>query len=149
MQKRGQGSVETVIIFAAVIFVITVILIFAGTRVLSTQYIKDSQLAAQSVQDLAAGADEVYLAGEGATRKVWVSIPESALIPSSFIGSRPGTGSWANNKTISLNLSHVGDVFALTRAPVCGKWPVLPGRYPLVLTYNSTSKAHVAINDSC
>ncbi|MFH1095441.1 MAG: class III signal peptide-containing protein [Candidatus Micrarchaeota archaeon] len=149
MTKRGQGSVETVILLAAVLLIVTVIFVSANARLLSSQRAQARQIAAQSVQDLASAADEVYLAGEGATRKVWVSIPESVQLESSFIGSRPGTGAWANNKTIDLNLSRVGDVFAITRAPLCGKWPAQPGRYSLVLVYNSTSKAHVTINNSC
>ncbi len=149
MTKRGQGSVETVILLAAVLLVVTVIFVSANARLLSSQRAQARQIAAQSVQDLASAADEVYLAGEGATRKVWVSIPESVQLESSFIGSRPGTGAWADNKTIDLNLSRVGDVFAITRAPVCGSWPAQPGRYSLVLVYNSTSKAHVTINNSC
>ena len=149
MQKKGQASIEAIIILAAVVFLLAVIASSLPSSLSSSQKLKDRQLAEQSVQDIARAADEVYLAGDGASRKVWVEIVGSADFSLSFIGSRSALDPWASRKFVSIYLSNSGDVFAISRAPMCGKWPSAIGRYQLVVAYNSSSTPHVAINDSC
>ena len=105
---------------------------------------------AQSTVDLLTGtADEIYLTGEGATRQIWLDVPDSYSFSDSFIGNRTGSESWSQRKVVSLYLAGVGDVISASHAPLCGTWPSAAGKWQVSVTYNDSEPPHVMVNGNC
>ena len=149
MRSRGQTTLELLILFAGGMLALIVIAAVLPSQAIGSQTLRDGQIARESVSDIVSAADEVYLAGDGAQKSIWITIPETARVGSSFIGARSGETNWTKKKLVVLNLTNEGDIFAVSRAPVCGSWPSGPGRYKIRITYNESSVAHVMVNSNC
>jgi hypothetical protein len=145
----GQSTIEMVVIFAGMLFVMVAILAVIPGQTTSVESVRAHQTAQDTVDGVAQAANDVYLAGEGAQRTVWVELPDSYDATRSFIGAQTGVTDWGKRKVVDIYAMQTGDVFALSRAPICGTWPDAIGRYQVVLTYNSTAPAHVMVNASC
>jgi len=146
---RAQTTVELLVIFGAAVLVLSVLAAVLPSNAISSQAARDKNIAQTTARDLAQAANEVYLGGDGASKNVWIEVPASANISASFIGNNTEQPDWNKRKTISINLLAEGDVFSISRAPVCGQWPAMPGKYRVKVEYNASEPAHVMINSSC
>ncbi|MDE1797899.1 MAG: hypothetical protein KGH63_00650 [Candidatus Micrarchaeota archaeon] len=149
MQRAGQGTIEVVIIFAAMLLVLLVILQAIPGETTSLESVRQQQTAAGTVHLVVTTANDVYLAGDGAQRTIWVDLPDGYSASGSFIGSAGTVTNWGSSKVVDLRLMQTGDVFEISRAPICGSWPAAAGRYQVVVAYNGTAPAHVTVNASC
>lgn len=146
---RAQAGLEAMLIFAAVLLMLLVVGLVLPSTAASGEHLRQLQLARQSVQAVASAADDVFLAGEGASKTIWVELPGGYEFAHSFIGNKSGVADWKNRKLADIHLPPSGDIFAVSRAPMCGNWPNASGRYRINLTYNATTPAHVAVNGIC
>lgn len=149
MSSKGQGTLELLIIFAAGMLALVVVAAILPSQVAGNQALRDGQIARDTVANIASVANEVYLSGDGAQRSIWITIPENAKIANSFIGARTGETDWSKKKLVSINMANEGDIFSVSRAPLCGSWPAVAGRYQINITYSKTPVAHVMINSNC
>ena len=146
---KGQAGLETMAIFAAVLVMIMAVLLVLPSGIQSGEVLRQEQMAKYTVQSAASASDEVYLAGEGSSQAIWIEIPDIWLASRSFIGNRSAGMKWSDRKLISIYVQSTGDIFGVSRAPVCGAWPVQSGKFLVNVTYNATSPAHVMINANC
>jgi hypothetical protein len=147
--KFAQASLEFLVIFAGVMLAIAVIAAIAPSQAIGSQEVREKVIARTSAEDIARACDEVYLSGEGARQNIWIEIPESAALNKSFFGGRDSETNWSKRKMIDINLMVEGDVFAITRAPTCGRMPSSAGRQRVSVEYNSSGTAHVMVNGNC
>ena len=146
---KAQGSLELLLLFAGALIALAVVASVLPTEAIGSQAIREREIAKSSTTIVVNAADEVYLAGDGASQYVWVDVPQSANFGSSFIGAPDYELNWSKRKTADINVLSEGDVTASSHAPMCGKWPSAPGRFRIRVAYNSTGTAHVEINDNC
>ena len=149
IHARGQANLETMAIFAAVIIMVLVIAIALPAQASSGEMVRQQSAAKTSVTLLTTTADEVYLAGEGSSRRIWVDMPASFSYADSFIGSHTGSESWSQRKAVSIYLEGVGDVISSGHAPLCGNWPATSGRWQINVVYNDSDPPHVMVNGNC
>jgi hypothetical protein len=146
---RGQANLETIILFAAVLIMILVIGLALPSTTIGGENLRQMQIARQSVQEVASAADEVFLGGEGASKTIWVELPAGYENASSFIGNQSAAVAWKDRKLADIHMLQAGDIFAVSRAPMCGKWPGKYGKYQVNVTYNATTLPHVTVNAKC
>ncbi len=144
----GQAGVETLAVFAAVMVALMVVLMVLPSTAQSGEVLRQEQMAKFTVQKAASTADEVYLTGEGSSRAIWVEIPDNWEPNRSFIGNQSAGMSWSDQKFVSIYVLSTGDIFGVSRAPLCGAWPTKSGKYMVNVTYNATIPAHVMINSN-
>ncbi|PIT84298.1 hypothetical protein COU37_03965 [Candidatus Micrarchaeota archaeon CG10_big_fil_rev_8_21_14_0_10_45_29] len=147
--KLAQTTVELLVIFGAAVIVLSVLAAVLPSNAVAGQSARDKNIAQATVRDLSQAVNEVYLGGDGASKDVWIEVPMSANISASFIGNNTEQPDWGKRKTIAINLLTEGDVFSVSRAPVCGQWPSMPGKYRIKIEYNATEPVHIMINSSC
>ena len=147
--SRGQASLETMLLFAAVLIMVLVIGLVLPSTVSGGENIRQMLLARQSVQEVASAANEVFLAGEGASKTIWIELPSGFDNTTSFVGNQSSGTTWKNRKLVDINMLSVGDIFAVSRAPMCGQWPAVYGKYRVNVTYNGTTVPHVSVNANC
>jgi type II secretory pathway pseudopilin PulG len=136
--------------FFAALLVLTLMLLFAlPSKASSAEVLRQIQAAQATVSSIAQAADEVYLAGEGSLKTIWIEIPDGWQPEKSFIGNNSDGIDWPNRKILSLYIPNAGDIIAISHSPLCGKWPALAGKYQINITYNSTNPAHVMVNSNC
>ncbi len=148
-KSRGQAGLETMAIFAAVLILLLAVLLVLPSTARSGEVLRQMQTAQQSVLLAAATADEVYLAGEGASKTIAVELPDSWESSRSFIGTNNASANWQDRRLLSIYVRQSGDAIASSRAPLCGSWPATPGKFKINVTYNSTEPVHVMINANC
>ncbi|MFA5108122.1 MAG: class III signal peptide-containing protein [Candidatus Micrarchaeia archaeon] len=146
---KAQGSLELLLLFAGALIALSVVVAVLPSEAIGSQAIREKEIAKSSASIVANAADEVYLAGDGASQYVWVDMPESTNFNGSFIGAPSYELNWSKRKTTNINVLSEGDMSAGSHAPICGKWPSTPGRHRIKVAYNATGTAHVAINDNC
>ena len=149
MERSGQGTVELIIIFVGMLLVLVVLLQVIPGETGSLQSVLQHQTAQSTVHLVATTANDVFLAGDGAQRTIWVDLPDGYNAAGSFIGTAGTVTNWGSSKVVDLRLLQTGDVFEISRAPVCGSWPAVAGRYQVVVAYNGTAPAHVTVNAAC
>ena len=137
------------LLFAAILIMILAIAAVLPATASEGENLRQMLIARQSVQDVASAADEVFLSGEGASKTIWVELPSGFENTSSFIGNRTSSTAWKDRKLADINMLSVGDIFAVSRAPMCGNWPTVSGRYLVNVTYNATTLPHVSVNAKC
>jgi len=148
-QKRGQASLEVMILFAAVLVMMLAVGVALPATTSSSENLRQVLMARQAVQEVVLAADEVFLVGEGASKTIWVEIPSGFDNRTSFIGNRTLDTEWKDRKLADLNMLSGGDIFAVSRAPMCGNWPEKYGKYRINVTYNATTVPHVTVNAKC
>ncbi|MFH1306957.1 MAG: hypothetical protein ABIH83_04885 [Candidatus Micrarchaeota archaeon] len=151
-RKKAQANLELLILFAGAMLILALLAVVLPTQAIGSQMVREKQIAQGSVDLVAETADEVYLTGEGAVKHIWIEVPETADVETldySFIGAKSGETNWSKKKMVNLYLLVEGDVFAITRAPVCGQWPYTAGRHKVVVEYNGTGNPHVMVNKNC
>lgn len=146
---RAQASLETVAIFAVVAIIVIAVAVSLPGEAQSGEMLRQKSGAQSTVDLLTRTADEIYLTGEGASRQIWVDVPDSYSFSDSFIGNKTGSESWSQRKLVSLRLTGVGDVISASHAPLCGRWPAVAGKWRVNVTYNSSEPPHVMVNGNC
>lgn len=146
---QGQASLEVMMLFAAVLVMILAVGVALPSTTTGSENLRQLLMARQAVGEVASAADEVFLAGEGASKTIWIEVPGGFDNLTSFIGNRSISTAWKDKKLVDINLLASGDVFAVSRAPMCGRWPGSYGKYRINVTYNATTTPHVSINAKC
>jgi hypothetical protein len=117
--KKGQVSTEVIVILAFSLLVISAFLFFS-TSVLSEKEIgQDAAEAYNSILLLASAADSVSKENEGAFRIVTITIPASANLNFSFIGSLNNS---TDSNTIGIKIGQQ-EFYAYTYPKVSGFFP--------------------------
>ncbi len=147
--RRAQANLETVAIFAAVVLMVVAVAVSLPSQALSGEMLRQKSGAQSTVDLLTSTADEVYLSGDGASRQIWVDMPDSYSFPDSFIGNHTGSETWSQRKVVSIYLNGLGDVISSSHAPLCGAWPAMAGKWRINVTYNSSEPPHVMVNGNC
>ncbi len=147
--RRAQSTIEMVVIFGGMLFVMLAVLVAIPAQAAAVQSLRAHQTAADTVALVAQTANDVYLAGEGASRTIWVELPDGFDSGRSFIGAQVGITDWGSRKLADIYTLQTGDVFETSRAPICGSWPAMAGRYRVTVAYNGTAPAHVTVNGAC
>ncbi|MEK6902910.1 MAG: hypothetical protein AABX02_04985 [archaeon] len=83
--RRGQSSVELIVIMAAALLILGVLVSLVSDQVTKLQNEHAIKLAQSSVQRLVENVNEVYLQGVGATRQVVLTWPEGVDPNQSYI----------------------------------------------------------------
>ncbi len=126
---RGQMSLEYVMVLAAMLLILTLlIIIFNGIysqQALRSQYVQ----AHDAVGALAASAQDVWAQGNGSSQQILVDLPPTTVLSSSNFSSH----------IIYLNLLGFGDVSAAVPFPINGTWPTQPGRSLMSVSNNGTA----------
>ena len=147
--RKAQAGLETMAIFAAVLILLLAVLLVLPSTARSGEVLRQMQTAQQSVQAVAATANEVYLAGEGASKTIWIELPDSWEPSRSFIGNNSADLNWSDRRVASIYVLQSGDMIAASRALMCGRWPASAGKFRINVTYNSTDPVHVMVNGNC
>ncbi len=127
---RGQNSVETIVILAVALVVLTAFLYFANSYLISVQQQRDFNDAYRAVKDLASTADWVYSQGIGAKKQVFIRIPPNVDASQTYVG----LPAWAANETnvtaneINLRV-YSTDVVGTSIANLRGSIPTASGGY--------------------
>jgi hypothetical protein len=148
-EYRGQNTLELLILFASVLLILAVVAVSIPSNAIASLNLEQMQQAQQTVDEIADTVDLVYLEGEGSQKRIWIRIPSGWDRTSSFIGARSGETNWTKRKLININYKIMGDIFAKTKAPVCGEWPAMDGRTRITIAYNASDTPHVSINGEC
>ncbi|MDE1798336.1 MAG: hypothetical protein KGH63_02940 [Candidatus Micrarchaeota archaeon] len=124
--RAGQVSMEFVIIMAAMLLVLTLlIVIFNG--IYSQQALRSQYLQAhQGLADLQASASEVWAEGNGSSQLVLITLPASTNL----------TGSNFTARSMFIYVSGFGHVSTATSFPINGTWPTQVGQ-TLMSVYNN------------
>lgn len=146
---RAQANLETVAIFAAVAIMVVAVAVSLPGEAQSGEVLRQKSGAQSTTDLLTRTADEIYLTGEGASRQIWLEVPESYSFADSFIGNHTGSESWSQRKVVSLYINGVGDVISASHAPLCGTWPAAAGKWRVSVTYNDTEPPHIMVNGNC
>ncbi len=86
--KKGQTSVEFLIILAVALLVLTATIAIALQNIDSINAQKDQDSASNAVMDLGSAAKDVYAQGVGARKDVYIVIPSSYNPANSFVGNQ-------------------------------------------------------------
>ncbi len=121
--KKGQASVELLILLAVSLIFITVIFSYSNESINQLNNQKQLSIAQTSVNDLRDAANDVYAQGVGARKKVFYVVPNSSDLIASGI----------DGKTFVINLFGT-DVYAKSNAPLIGLMPVTVGGHEVWLT---------------
>ncbi|MDD3084188.1 MAG: hypothetical protein PHP82_04140, partial [Candidatus ainarchaeum sp.] len=119
---RAQASIETLIIFAVGLFILTVFTAMIFDQITIQQIVQQQQIGQQSVRILAQEVDNVYFLGSGSKKELTIIIPEMTDFSKSSI----------ENKTFVLNIAN-NDIFASTKADIRGEWPNASGSFVFII----------------
>lgn len=144
---EGQASVEMVALLAGALIVLLGALTVLPEQYAGIAYEGARQGAQAAANRLAGAADEVWLAGDGAQKTLWVELPDGYDAGQTFIGSNEAGGGLSQNRTVGIYISGLGHAFAESHAPLCGMLPNQSGRYLVTVYYNTSG--HVMIGGSC
>ncbi|MFH1470489.1 MAG: hypothetical protein ABIF01_01965 [Candidatus Micrarchaeota archaeon] len=120
--KRGQAAVELLIILAIAMTLLGAVIVTGSRQLNHGQTMLRLTQARSAVNDLAHAADVVYKEGEGAVRKVRVTIPDGVSPDRVFI----------DGKFVNVGVYVEGgesDVNAMSVAKLSGSLPSSPGTY--------------------
>ncbi|MFH0885358.1 MAG: hypothetical protein V1861_06635, partial [Candidatus Micrarchaeota archaeon] len=114
--KRGQASLELLLIFAVALVILLVIILLSSGQLGNISALKGQNDALNSVADVSAAAKDVYSQGEGAKKQVYIFIPSGYEPDDSFI----------SNRSLLLSVEDT-DYASSEMFDVHGSWPSTPG----------------------
>lgn len=85
--KKGQASVEFLVLLAIAVFVLLVAVIISREQISGVTMLKEQSDARNALLELSSAAKEVYAQGEGAKKQVYVVLPTSYDAQASSIGN--------------------------------------------------------------
>ncbi len=119
---RAQSSIETLIILAVGLFILTVFMGIIFDQITVQQMVQQQQTALQSMRILANEVDNIYFLGTGSKKEVKIFIPEMVDLSKSII----------ENKNIIFSIADQ-NFYVTTKAFVRGAWPNVTGSHIFVI----------------
>ena len=134
MARMGQAATELVVILGVALVVVVLFFVLSANMLTGARVQQNYDDARASVQALSEAADSVYAQGDGATRKVTVTLPPGTRFGgnSTFIGA-PANMPLLSQNTIDINVNGT-DVTSTSIAPLSGQFPSKQGIYPMRVT---------------
>ena len=131
MARFGQAATEFIIIIGVALVIVMLFFVISANMLTSARAQQNYDDARVSVQSLAEAADSVYAQGEGAVRKVAITLPgDTKLSPNyTYIGA-PANMSGAAQNGININVNGT-DVFGETETSLVGRFPNITGKYSM------------------
>ncbi|VVB66411.1 MG2 domain protein [Candidatus Gugararchaeum adminiculabundum] len=89
--KNGQASVELVVLLAVALFILGAVVIVANNEIRAYNALQEKNKAELAVKQIVTAADQVYLQGSGAKKKIWVELPggiSSANVSGHYVSLR-------------------------------------------------------------
>jgi uncharacterized protein (UPF0333 family) len=134
MARSGQAATELIIILGVALVVVVLFFFLSANMLTGARSQQNYDDARVSVQALAEAADSVYAQGDGATRKVTITLPGDTRFGGNYtyIGA-PENMPLAAQNGININVNGT-DVFGLSRTSLSGQFPTKAGKYPMRVT---------------
>ena len=134
MARFGQAAAELIIILGVALVVVVLFFVLSANMLTGARAQQNYDDARISVQSLIEAADSVYAQGEGATRKVMVTLPGDTVFGGNqtYIGA-PDSMPLAAQTQININVNGT-DVNGISRTSLTGQFPTSAGKYPMRVT---------------
>jgi len=134
MGREGQAAAELIIILAVAMVVVVMFFFLSANMLTGARVQQNYDDAHASVAALVEAADSVYSQGEGAVRKVSITLPGGTVFGSNttFIG-RPSDQPLASQNGISINVNGTA-MFGQTETSLVGQFPSTAGKYSMRVT---------------
>jgi len=134
MARLGQAATELIIILGVALVVVVLFFALSANMLTGTRVQQNYDDAHASVAALVEAANSVYAQGEGAVRKVAITLPSGANLDRNYtyIGA-PANMSNATQNGININLNGT-DMFGQTETSLVGRFPNTTGKYSMRVT---------------
>ena len=134
MARHGQAATELIIILGVALVVVVLFFFLSANMLTGARVQQNYDDARVSVQSLAEAADSVYAQGEGATRKVTITLPGDTKFGANYtyIGA-PASMPLAAQNAININVNGT-DVSEFSDTSLSGQFPTKAGKYPMRVT---------------
>ena len=133
MAKNGQAATELIIILGVALVVVVLFFVLSANMLTGARSQQNYDDARVSVQSLAEAADSVYAQGEGAARKVAITLPADTVFGSNYTYIGAPSSSFAAQNSININVNGT-DVSGVSRTSLSGQFPAKPGKYTMRVT---------------
>ncbi|MFA6328922.1 MAG: hypothetical protein WCY41_05745 [Candidatus Micrarchaeia archaeon] len=134
MARLGQAATELIIILGVALIVVMLFFVLSANMLTGAKTQQNYDDARMSVQALVEAADSVYAQGEGAVRKVTITLPGDTVFGGdhTYIGAPDSMPSAAQNG-ININVNGT-DINGISRTSLSGQFPAKAGKYPMRVT---------------
>jgi len=134
MGREGQAAAELIIILGVAMVVVVMFFFLSANMLTGARVQQNYDDARTSVAALVEAADSVYSQGDGAVRKVAITLPSGTVFGgnTTFIG-RPSNQPLASQNGISINVNGT-TLFGQTETSLVGQFPAATGRYSMRVT---------------
>ena len=134
MARVGQAATELVVILGVALVVVVLFFVLSANMLSGARTQQSYDDARASVSALVEAADSVYAQGEGATRKVDITLPADTKFGGNYtyIGAPSGMMAGSQNG-IDINVNGT-DISGVSRASLSGQFPAKAGKYPMRVT---------------
>jgi Na+-transporting methylmalonyl-CoA/oxaloacetate decarboxylase gamma subunit len=134
MGRNAQAAAEMITILGVALVIIVLFLALSANLLIGARIAQSQDDARNSVYALAEAADSVYAQGEGASKKVSITLPQGTVFGanSTYIG-RPSNQPSASQNGINIKLNKT-DIYASTRTSLIGSFPPSYGNYYMRVT---------------
>jgi len=134
MRRFGQAAAEMITILGVALVVMVLFFVLSANMLTGARVQQNYDDAHTSVAALVEAADSVYSQGEGAVRKVSITLPGDTIFGgnTTFIG-RPSNQPLASQNGISINVNGT-TLFGQTEASLVGQFPTAAGKYSMRVT---------------
>ena len=105
MAKNGQAATELIIILGVALVVVVLFFVLSANMLTGARSQQNYDDARVSVQSLAEAADSVYAQGEGAARKVAITLPADTVFGSNYTYIGAPSSSFAAQNSININVN--------------------------------------------
>ncbi|MFA5126133.1 MAG: LamG domain-containing protein [archaeon] len=122
-KNRAQSSVETLIILATGLFILSALTVMVYEQLNSNYYQQQQKIGSNAINTLAKEINDAYFLGPGTVKNVIITMPSMVDYDKSYI----------EGKYLILNVAG-SDLFASTKVNVRGIWPNTSGSFVFVIT---------------
>jgi len=133
MARFGQAATEFLIILGVALVVVMLFFSLSANMLTGTKTQQNYDDARASVAALVEAADSVYAQGEGAMRKVAITLPGDTNFGSGYTYIGAPTIDAATQTGININVNGT-DVFGQTETSLAGRFPSAAGKYFMRVT---------------
>ena len=133
MARTGQAATELVIILGVALVVVVLFFALSANMLTGARTQQGYDDARMTVQALVEAADSVYAQGEGATRKVAITLPGSTVFGANYTYIGAPDSSFAAQNGININVNGT-DMPGLSRTSLTGQFPAKAGKYTMRVT---------------
>ena len=134
MARFGQAATELIIILGVALVVVVLFFVLSANMLTGARSQQNYDDARVSVQSLVEAADSVYAQGDGATRKVTITLPGDTVFGGNYtyIGA-PSNAPLAAQNGVNINVNGT-DVNGFSSTSLSGQFPTKAGKYPMRVT---------------